>query len=440
MPRLVRTGGTASMADGQEVMGVADCILLGQRRAAAAAVAAGGEGKDIDLTLIAADADASRGSVDPAFPAHIGPIKMWAEAVWEQTFPLSSMGIAITRARCRLVRARRMWAAVQALAVAVLATAARIEWEFVSAAVIRRHDGGTIDLTLDSPAAVASHVRRAVERWRWRRLEARYPHLAGGGGGHGANALPILRLLATNLPDYSWGPAQRAMLRSAWVNGQWPQARLAAAKLTDDGYCQMCKAAAEATHGDEHDDDEGMLDADTMHDHHGARPGPTIPRGTLFHRYHECSHVYAECRRRLLQAGAHTVINGIDEVRRQAREAADAEAAGGGPMVMPAWTRAVVPSPMSQLPPPSRDGTFTWHRQPDEQRVDGWAYVDASGLDGPRAPLMRIGWSFAVFGQHGDLLAAAYGAVLDWVMSVAAGGAYALMQVIDVMMLGGWYL
>ncbi len=218
--RLVRTGGTAVMTYGQEVMGVSDHILLGQRRAAAAAVSASGEGKDIDLVLIAADAEAARGSVGPAFGAHLGPIRAWAEAVWGRWFPLKAMNVAVARARCRLVRARRIWSAVQAPAAAVLATAARIDWEFDDATKVKTHDGSVLDLAVDSPAAVVAHVRRAVERWRWRRLETRYPHLTAEGGSYGVNALPILKLLCRNIPEHAWGPAQRASLRSVWVNGQ----------------------------------------------------------------------------------------------------------------------------------------------------------------------------------------------------------------------------
>ncbi len=431
--RIVRTGGNAAMTFGQEVTGVADHILLGQRRAAAAAVSTGGEGKDIDLVLIAADADAAHGSADPAFAAHVGPLRAWAEAVWEGWFPLATMDLTIARARCRLVKARRVWSAVHSPAAAVLATAARIGWDFASATKVTTHDGLLLDLAVDSPAAVAAHVRRAVERWRWRRLAARYPHIDPGGDGGGVNALPILRLLRGNDNTHAWGPAQRALLRSAWVNGQWPQARLAAAALSPDHECQMCKAALLRTISD----GDGTAACD-----HGSGLGthPEVPRGTLLHRYYECQHVYDECRRRLLEADALDTLHGIDEVRRQAAQAAALQEAGGEVMALPAWTRAILPSPAYLVPPPSKDGTFVWVKQPDDARVGGHAYVDASGLDGPDPLTLRIGWAFAVFDAEGGLLAAAYGATPQWVTSVTAGEAYALMMVIDVVLPEAWYV
>ncbi len=162
---------------------------------------------------------------------------------------------------------------------------------------------------------------------------------------------------------------------------------------------------------------------------------PIVPVGTLCHRHFKCPHVFAECKRRLIEKQAFGTLDGITEVRRQANEDPSMQSMIDSPLTL-SWTRALVPSPVGRVPPPSKDGTFVWHTRPPEQRVGGWAYVDASGVDGPSMPLLRIGWAFAVFDPDGSLLAAAYGAVPSWVCSVAAGEAYALMMVIDVMLPG----
>ena len=44
----------------------------------------------MDVALMIADGSA-KGKADPAFPAHAMPIKSWAEAVWVQRLPRSSM-------------------------------------------------------------------------------------------------------------------------------------------------------------------------------------------------------------------------------------------------------------------------------------------------------------------------------------------------------------
>ena len=70
-------GGTAAMTYGQAVQGGSSSLLLAQRRAVAAAEAAEGGGKNLDLSLMFAEAR------DPAFEAHEAPIGAWALAVWQ---------------------------------------------------------------------------------------------------------------------------------------------------------------------------------------------------------------------------------------------------------------------------------------------------------------------------------------------------------------------
>ena len=81
-PIVLRTGGTAGLTYGN-FCGTAPSVLLAQRRAVApaAAPAAGTVGQNINMALILADGS-PKGKVDPAFPAHAGPIVYMAKAVW----------------------------------------------------------------------------------------------------------------------------------------------------------------------------------------------------------------------------------------------------------------------------------------------------------------------------------------------------------------------
>ena len=65
----------------------------------------------------------------------------------------------------------------------------------IDAVSIRVNNGVCIDFSRDPPAYVADQIAQCVRRWRWRRVEGRFPHLVQGGGGHGAFMGPIFKLL-----------------------------------------------------------------------------------------------------------------------------------------------------------------------------------------------------------------------------------------------------
>ena len=82
---IVRATGAPALAYGWEVTGVSDSQLKAARCAVATAAApdAGGKNPDVVLAVL----DARGGTVDPAFMAHIGPIKSWALAWWQGWAP-----------------------------------------------------------------------------------------------------------------------------------------------------------------------------------------------------------------------------------------------------------------------------------------------------------------------------------------------------------------
>ncbi len=238
---LVRTGGLPAMAYGCEVSGVSPQMLLAQRRAAAAAVSAAAAGKDLNLSLILADAT-PRQATDPAFPAHVDVIGGWAEAVWSSWVPRRVLAKLAAAARLKLAVAAKPWAAVTGPAAATVATMARIGWTLTSESTACTDDGTLLNFAVDPPVVVKRHVVGSVRRWQWKQVavDAHSLHEALTRHGVGAAIDPIRRLLAADVPALQWFGGQRAALRSAMVRGQWTQARLCAAGLVDDPRCRLC--------------------------------------------------------------------------------------------------------------------------------------------------------------------------------------------------------
>ena len=261
---VLRSGGTAALVYGQGNTGVANTMLLNQRRAVAASFVLHGAG-DLDLTLTLADGS-MRGRADPAFAAHDEPIGMWSEAVWCQWLPRAALE-ALTRAALVLCAGGAVaWAKVHGPAAAFVASAFRLGWSVADSFCLVTDRGQALDLRRDSPAFVMAEVREAVWRWRWRRLEEKHPCLAAGAGGHGPFMRPIFKLLSAR-PNASWSAEQQGALRSAVADRQWTQGRLFSAGLASSPNCQLCVTLGFC----------GPDDRDPRH------------RGTLLHRLWTCS-------------------------------------------------------------------------------------------------------------------------------------------------------
>ncbi len=326
--KLVRIGGTAVMQYGDEAMGVSDHMLMLRRRAVASAIARGAKGKELDL--LAMGEDNGRSLIDPAYRAHSAPISRWVEAVWGGWIPLHTMENAAARARSRLAAAKRPRAAVSGPAAATVATAARIGWRLQGADTLVSDTGRLFDLSLDPPVT-RDEVHKAVRRWRWGRNVDKHPSLAQGDA-DGEKALkPIKALLSDRARHGGWGRGQQAALRSAVVNGQWPQIRLHAAGFIEDPACQYCLHAAS---------NEGMV----------------APAGSLLHRVTNCPLVAAIVRGAIGVAWHHFRAR-----RREARRAlgVDGDDAGDDPMAVVQQTRY------------SESERHWRHRQGDCQQDDG---------------------------------------------------------------------
>jgi hypothetical protein len=222
--RLIRTGGLSALTFGQRSLGVADSLLLEQRRGVVAASCDTVAGANIDLSLAIADGKAI-GAADPAFEAHVGVLLFWACAIWESWVPIKLLHTLVEEAVVRLGSTNRVWAAVCGPAAAMVASAWRLGWKVISATECENDLGESIDLKINSPSWVADQVKHSVVRWRWRRVELVFPMLASGNKGNGPAWRPVLSVLCVKESEH-WGPAQKGALRSVICGRQWTQERV----------------------------------------------------------------------------------------------------------------------------------------------------------------------------------------------------------------------
>ena len=100
--RLVRAAGTPLVTYGADVTGMSCSHLRTARCAVARAVSAPGGGKSHNAILFAVDA--ATGTLDPAFDAHVLPMKMLALAWWQRWQPAASLNAAVRHARHSALR------------------------------------------------------------------------------------------------------------------------------------------------------------------------------------------------------------------------------------------------------------------------------------------------------------------------------------------------
>ena len=223
------------MVFGQGALGVADSLLLQQRRAAAACTAVSTCGANLDITLLLADGE-SIGAADPAFSAHCSVIHKWALAVWEGWAPIFVLTYVLDAARTKLAGSRARWSLVYGPAAALVMTLRRLQWQIESPWSLVSDDGTRLDLRQMSPAFVLDAVVSSVSRWRWNRIEDKLPALDSRGMGVGAAWRPVLSAL--RMKDSSdWGPKHKGALRSLLAGRQWTQQRLHSAKLLHSSEC-----------------------------------------------------------------------------------------------------------------------------------------------------------------------------------------------------------
>ena len=389
--RVLRTGGISAMTFGQRVIGVSDSALLQQRRAAVSATCDRACGADLDLALIVADGT-TIGAADPAFEAHIGVVYMWSLAVWESWIPPLVLDRLVAATQRRLSTAKRIWTVVYGPAAALVASLARLEWKVVSATCFTTDEGIDLDLVRDSPGYVRGVVGKSVERWRWRRVDDRYPPLRDGSAGVGAWWKPILIVLKEPCTD-TWTYQHKAALKSAIIGRQWPQQRLKQASLVEDGSCQLCI---------------------------GLGSGPAM--GTLLHRL-ECP-ALKDYIASITPAWLCPFLAG--------------EASQWSSAVKFGVTRGLCSAPKLLVRSDADYDTFSWYARPaeipslwhatprGELPSGARLFTDGSLMDAGFEGFQALGWAFVAIDAEGTVLAAAYGVPPRWVDSIQGAELWAV--------------
>lgn len=367
-----------------------------QRRAVNAACSRDGTG-DLDLSLVMADGSCG-GRTDPAFHAHSDPMSHWAEAVWSQWLPRVMLEELMQHA-CDVIKAgENHWPKARGPATGFVASALRLEWTIQSAFECTDDQGLNIIFTRDSPQFVKSKVEESVRRWRWRRIEAKFPSLSQGAGGLGAHMAPIFKVINCKRTSDNWGCQEVGALRSAITGRQWPQSRLHRANLVSSPVCRLCIAARLC---DEHSTDPWF-------------------RGTLVHRLWTCK-CLQPLRTKLVSKWL------LKKVRSLIR--ADGTIDPGYFLL---YTRALMPSLCSKITPKPENGTFNWVTPPPIGGVPkGRVYCDGSKLYATRNTsgiFASLGWAFAVVDASEFVVASASGIPPKWVEGIYGAELWALLS------------
>jgi len=414
---MVRMAGTPAITYGCDIMGFSDAHLSLARGAIATAAAPESGGKNPSLVLYALDADGS--TLDPAYDCHVAPIKSYALAHWQGWRPTGELCTMFDAAVHRLRAAvRSPWDVVSGPISALVATVWRLGWRIRSPCQFITDTGADIDVTIDSPAAVAAAAKASVRRWQLYQVVRCYPDMLPDEDDVVGSALPEDRLQLNEFygrPDYAklndlsarlpqsvidlgpvlgrlihgkrigaravagWTPACRPWLLSLVSGGQWPQARVAQAAGGDtSSLCQLC------------------------HEH----------TGTLEHR-HCCQATLPDGGWPCMDAQARAFTDRLKPARRRLMESQ-------GLLLVKARVERQRPA-----------GWFRWLKEPDGDVPSSatW-YVDGSLLDGPSRVLSVTGYSIVVVGDDGQLIGCAHGAPPSWITTAGAAEAFALYKVL----------
>ena len=290
------------------------------------------------------------------------------------------------------------WRRVRGPAAAFVASAERLGWFVEDAFNLVTDLGVHLSLTVDSPAHVIELVHDSVRRWRWRKLEARMPHLRQGDGGHGPFIEPIFKLLRPR-GSAEWTAKQQGSLRSAMTNRQWCQLRLFKAGRVQSKNCRLCVMYG---HCDE-------MDPHPRHTGHEVHRLYTCPVTEPYRRLNAPDWLQREVGAKLNDSGM------LDSTQ------------------LAFYTRALARHPRPRITQfaPEDDGFMEWIIQPGGGVLSGEVFVDGSRLYAEHnlfGLCTSIGYAIATFDEQQNLTALARGRPPHWIRGIYGAELFGLMQ------------
>jgi hypothetical protein len=346
-------------------MGISDTSLDAARSKVATAAAPSAGGKNPTLVLLAHDG--ATGTLDPAFEAHLCPVRHWALAIWEGWQTHRQMAGVFEAAIAKLGAGATLdWNRVTGPATAFIASLKRISWHMPSPTQFVTDLGLLLDCTLDPPIVIATECKDSVRRWRLRLANCVLPGLIPPTPDVGQCAPSAQDRLVTTISGLDsllkgkpckrsagtvckqWHPRSKGVLASAIAGGQWSQARKAQVPEWGilDTRCQLCLSET----------------------------------GTIDHRY-TCTELMPTGGWPKPPPAAAPTLLALGDVRRRILR-----------------TRALA---VLRLPPAPvhQTGEFRWLRAPDDndpELVDAVWYCDGSLLNGRWKELTATGFGIAV--------------------------------------------
>lgn len=143
---MARIPGVLAIMYGCEVMGLSDSCLRDARAKIAKAASPATSGRNATLTLAL---DGSSGTLDPAFEAHVAPLRHWATALWDNWFTTDLMQHTLGAARRKFANTKgSWWSVVAGPTIALLATIRRIGWKCHNATTLITDEGQSLSLIL----------------------------------------------------------------------------------------------------------------------------------------------------------------------------------------------------------------------------------------------------------------------------------------------------
>jgi len=156
--------------------------------------------------------------------------------------PITSLNRLVRCGKAKLEKTQRKWRACTGPGTTLIMTCRRIGWEVVDAEVLETDEGRRLHMGRDPPAVVRKEVVRAVQKWRWKRIEVTHPQLARNGSGRGALMEPIWKLLKQPKKgkQAKLSPQEQGCLKSVAAGRQYTQSRVRACGWAEHDKCLVC--------------------------------------------------------------------------------------------------------------------------------------------------------------------------------------------------------